>query len=143
MAEDVDTGDILAQEKYELKEDETTDTLLTKLNELGGHLVIQVIKQYLAGSAKPGKQDNSQASRTDHFTKETGYFDISHPPDLEKLDRMIRAYYPWPGVWTKWNNKIVKFLPEGKLQMEGKKPITLKDFLNGYPDFPIRQLQPE
>ena len=94
---------------------------------------------------------------------------------------MIRAYYPWPGVWTKWRGKIVKFLPSSShprprikygagsdrgsihidsrfrspretsplageaggndefvLQMEGKKAISFKDFLNGYPDFPLK-----
>jgi methionyl-tRNA formyltransferase len=51
---------------------------------------------------------------------------------------MIRAYYPWPGVWTKMklNDKEtrIKFLPGNMLQVEGKKPQTVKDFLNGYPE---------
>lgn len=138
MIEEVDAGDILAQKEYTLSEDETTDSLLTKLNEMGGELVVEVIKQYLEGSAKPTPQDNSKASLTKHFTRQDGYFDINNPPSLELLDRMIRAYYPWPGVWTRWNGKIVKFLPNQMLQMEGKKAIPFKDFLNGYPDFPLK-----
>ena len=137
MSESVDTGDILAQEEYTLTEDETTDSLLTKLNKIGGNLVVTVIKQYLEGSQKPIPQPNPTTPYTPHFTRESGYFDINNPPDSERLDRMIRAYFPWPGVWTNWKGKIVKFLPEGLLQMEGKKPISFKDFLNGYPDFPI------
>lgn len=137
MSEEVDSGDILAQQEYELTPKETTDTLLTKLNELGGQLLLKVIKQYLEGSINPIPQDHSQATYTKHFNRENGYFDINNPPDPQKLDRKIRAYHPWPGVWTKWKGKIVKFLPGGLLQMEGKKPIPFKDFLNGYPDFPI------
>lgn len=138
MNEKVDAGDILAQQKYTLSKDETTDSLLTKLNEMGGQLMISVIKQYLEGSIKPIPQDPKKATYTKHFTRQDGYVDINTPPESEILDRMIRAYYPWPGVWTKWKNKIVKFLPGGLMQMEGKKAISYKDFLNGYPDFPMK-----
>ena len=138
ISEKVDAGEILAQLEYELKLGENTDTLLTKLNELGGTLIVKVIKQYLEGSATPKPQNHSKATYTKHFVKRDGYFDIYKPPSSEVLDRMIRAYHPWPGVWTRWNNKIVKFLPGGLLQMEGKKPISFKDFLNGYSDFPLK-----
>lgn len=140
MTEEVDAGGILAQQEYKLTSQETTDSLLTKLNEIGGNLLVTVIKQYLENSTKLIQQDTKKATYTKQFTKEDGYFDINNPPPPETLDKMIRAYYPWPGVWTKWNNKIVKFLPEGLLQMEGKKAIPLRDFLNGYSDFPIKTL---
>lgn len=32
----------------------------------------------------------------------------------------------------KW--KILKLLPGQKIQVEGKKPMSYKDFLNGYPE---------
>ena len=56
---------------------------------------------------------------------------------------MIRAYYPWPTAWTKVKirdseEKIVKLYPEGKIQMEGKNIVTVKEFLNGYPE--LKQL---
>lgn len=160
MVDEVDAGDILAQQKYELEEDETTDSLLTKLNQLGAELLIDVIGQYLEGSTKPIPQDNTQANHTRRFTKKDGYFDLpagrqAYPEFMQELDRKIRAYYPWPGVWTKWNGRIVKFLPPPRhsdpgldpgeesnylLQMEGKKPISWKDFLNGYSDFPLKGL---
>ena len=51
---------------------------------------------------------------------------------------MVRAYYPWPGVWTKFriqNSEFrIKFLPDKKLQVEGKKPVSIRDFINGYPE---------
>ena len=66
-----------------------------------------------------------------------GEIDLEKPPSVQKLDRMIRAFYPWPAVWTKvnlrGNSKIVKFLPKGLIQMEGKKPMTLQEFTNGFP----------
>ncbi|MCR4324257.1 MAG: methionyl-tRNA formyltransferase [Candidatus Curtissbacteria bacterium] len=130
MTEDVDAGDILAQEKYQLEEDETTDSLLTKLNTLGGKLACDVIETYT--EIKPKKQSAGE-SYTERFKKEDGFIDIENPLDPETVDRMIRAFYPWPGVWTKFDGKIIKFLPEKKIQPEGKKPMDIKAFLNGYP----------
>ena len=48
---------------------------------------------------------------------------------------MIRAFYPWPSVWTNYNGKILKLLPEGKVQLEGKQPVKLTDFKHGHKDF--------
>lgn len=131
MAEEVDAGDILAQKEYQLKENETTDSLLIKLNELGGPLVCEVMENY--DSLKPKPQDESSATLTERMSKKDGYIDINNPPDHTKLDRMVRAYYPWPTVWTKIDGKIVKFLPNQMIQPEGKRPMTIKEFLNGYP----------
>jgi methionyl-tRNA formyltransferase len=62
---------------------------------------------------------------------------------------MIRAYFPWPTVWSRIpviarpqsgeaisskQEKLIKFLPEQKIQMEGGKPMSMKDFRNGYPE---------
>ena len=95
------------------------------------------------------KQDDSKATYTKVLTREDGYFDFSlleigNLPALSEAEgkleiaRKIRAYYPWPGVYTKLKMKneklkIIKFLPNRKVQVEGKKPVDYKDFINGYP----------
>lgn len=136
MSEKLDGGEILAQKEYALKPDETTDSLLARLNELGSQIIIPVIEHFKKYEENAIKQDESRASFTRKITKEDGYIDLDKPHSPQKLDRMIRAYYPWPGVWSRQiiNNKssIIKFLPQQKLQVEGKKPMTYKDFLNGY-----------
>lgn len=146
MTSEVDAGPIFAQKEYTLKPDETTDSLLTALNTLGGKLIVDVIKNY--GTLKPITQDESAASITKRIAKQDGYIDLANPPTPEKLDRMIRAYFPWPTAWTRivlrlnldqgstfQKERIVKFLPGQKLQVEGGRPMPLKDFLNGYPEF--------
>lgn len=138
MTDKVDAGDILSQEEYELRPDETTDSLLTILNTMGGKLVVDAIKNFQSIKAIP--QTESEATFTKMLKKQDGYFEIDNPPEAEHFDRMVRAYYPWPNVWTKWKGKIVKFYPKGLIQMEGKKIMPVKDFLNGYPDFPLKNL---
>ncbi|MGH7245812.1 MAG: methionyl-tRNA formyltransferase [Candidatus Levyibacteriota bacterium] len=138
MAKDLDAGDIVAQQMYELAKDETTQSLLTKLNTLGAEILLPVLEQYVKGRVIKNKQDETKAMFTKRYTKEDSYIDSTNPPSTEEIDRMIRAFYPWPVAWTtmKVDGKDLrlKLLPEQKLQPEGKKSMCLKDFLNGYPE---------
>lgn len=138
MDEQVDHGPIIYQEQLELSDRDNFDTLSKKMFQRASQILPKIITDFVDGRLKSRGQNHAMASNCPKLTRDSGYFDIDHPPDPLVLDRMIRAYYPWPGVWTRWNGKIVKFLPAGKLQMEGKKPLSLKDFLNGYPDFPLK-----
>jgi len=70
-------------------------------------------------------------------------------PTPETIKRLYRAMLPWPGVWTtvKINNVGVKRLKILKLhlekgiivlddvQLEGKNPVTWKQFVGAYKDF--------
>ncbi len=135
----VDAGAIYAQHSYTLAPDETTESLLTVLNTIGGQLAVNIIEQLVAGTARPISQNEDEATFTKMLQKSDGYFDSENPPSPVQLGRMIRAYYPWPGVWTHLHQgfggqaKIVKFLPQHMIQMEGKKPVSYKEFYNGYP----------
>ncbi len=146
MDEEIDHGPIIATKEISLTGQENLLFLINKLFQLGADLLVKIIPDYIAGKIKLMPQNHLKATFTQALKKEDGYFDIKSPPSSEVLDRIIRAYYPWPGVWSKWTMdngklKIVKFLPNGLIQMEGKKAISLKDFLNGYPNFPIKNLQ--
>lgn len=138
MTKKLDAGDILGQKTYEIKPDDTTDSLLTVLNQLGGELIIPILQNFDEAKIKAVKQDESQVVLTKMMKKEDGYIDPANPPETNQLDRMIRAYFPWPTVWTRLSingqEKIVKFLPGNKLQVEGKTPMSVKDFINGYPE---------
>jgi methionyl-tRNA formyltransferase len=69
-------------------------------------------------------------------------------PSAQTIDRFIRAITPWPGAYTtvrvKEEEKRMKVLKarceEEKLvidevQLEGKNPVSWKQFVMGYPDF--------
>ncbi|HSA84022.1 MAG TPA: methionyl-tRNA formyltransferase [Patescibacteria group bacterium] len=136
MTETLDAGDILGQKEYEVTSEDTTDSLLTVLNQLGGELIVPILTNFNEAQTKSIKQNESKVTFTKMMKKEDGFIDASNPPPAERLDRMIRAYYPWPTVWTtiriKNHEARIKLLPKKIIQMEGKQPITIKDFLNGY-----------
>ncbi|MEK7186419.1 MAG: methionyl-tRNA formyltransferase [Patescibacteria group bacterium] len=136
MEELVDAGPVFVQKKYEIKNNDTTDSLLTELNSLGGDLVAQTIKQYIKGDLKPQQQDHSKATLTKLLQKNDGLINFDSPPSPVRIDRMIRAFCPWPGAFFKYKfdnkEKIIKLLPKNKIQVEGKNPMSYKDFMNGY-----------
>lgn len=138
--EQMDHGPIIYTKEISLSDQDTCETLSKKLFEVGAQMLVKMIPDFVSGKIKPVVQDDKKAIYCPMIKKEDGYFDLSNPPSQEKLDRMIRAYFPWPGVWTKWEGKIVKFLPGKVIQMEGKKPVKFEDFLRGYPNFPLKEL---
>lgn len=133
----LDHGPIVTAKKIRLSDQDTFQSLNTKMTEETIPLLIRIIPEFAGGKISPVVQDDAIATYCTLVKKEDGFFEIDNPPSPEKLDRMIRAYYPWPAAWTKWDRKIVKFLPGGLVQMEGKRPVKLADFRRGHPNFPL------
>lgn len=138
LDDQIDHGPILAQEKVNLKGDETTQQLKNDLFAKGSEMIEQLLHSLETnGSVHATPQDHTQETWTEKITKQHGRIDLESPPAPDVLERMIRAYYPWPGVLLHWKTKsgktkIVKLLPEGKIQVEGKREMKFKEFINGY-----------
>ncbi|KKR51230.1 MAG: Methionyl-tRNA formyltransferase [Candidatus Curtissbacteria bacterium GW2011_GWA1_40_16] len=133
LDKELDHGPILTQKELAIGLQDTYSSLLEKLAKLGTELLLETLPKYQLGDLKPIQQDNSKAILCEKITKESGKINVTNPPDLKTLDRMIRAFHPWPTVWTEIDGKRIKFLPEGKIQPEGKRPLTISEFKNGYP----------
>ena len=148
LDEELDHGPIISQKAIKIAQKDTTDSLTEKLARIGADLLIESLPGYLSRQIKLQEQNHTKATYTKKITKEDGHIDLENPPDTEKLNRMIRAFFPWPGVYTKLKMKneklkIIKFLPSSLVtqqpgnpflvQPEGKKSMTIKEFLNGYP----------
>ena len=138
MTNEVDAGDMLTQKEYSLQQNETTDSLLTQLNKIGAEILLPVLHDYQNYNQHAKQQNQKLVTFTTHMSKQDGFIDLDHPPTPQSFDRMIRAYYPWPNVWTivKMKNKEVriKFFPEEKIQIEGKNLVMKEEFYRGYPE---------
>ena len=138
LDEKIDHGSVLGQEKEEILNTDTAESLYERLFSRGANLLLKVLDKYLKDNLKLQTQDHRKATFTKSLVRQDGHVDVNNPPAKDKLNLMIRAYYPWPGVWTEIRIKDkgirIKLLPENKLQVEGKKPVRYKDFLNGYPE---------
>jgi len=162
MAEGVDEGDILYQKEILIADTDTTETLGRKMAEMSARELPKLTESYIKGQAKPQKQAGNP-TYSQIIKKDDGKIDWSE--SAEKIERMVRAYMPWPGTYTFWNEKMLKilaaepakgpslgkkpgmFLDLGnsqygiqtgkgiliikRLQLEGKKPLEISDFLLG------------
>lgn len=137
LDDQIDHGPILSQKPYTLTGTETSEDMLSILFEIGADLVVEQI-EHLENSEqlKEVPQDHNKETWSYKIEKTDGQININNLSTTYSLNNMIRALYPWPGVWTKailkGQEKIVKLLPEDKIQVEGKNPMSYKDFVNGF-----------
>lgn len=102
----LDTGDIISQRSCAIAPDETTETLMRKLAILGADLLVETLPQWFDKKITPQPQDSTRATLTKIFKKEDGEIAAEHT--AEQIERMIRAFTPWPGAYLKLETRNVK-----------------------------------
>ena len=161
---EVDSGPILRAVKMPIGPSETTGRLTKRLSNIGGDLLVETLRDWVAGRIVPTPQDEGQATFSRKATKADGEVDWTLP--ATEIDRRIRAYHPWPGSFTTWSGhrlKIIEAAPIGDeigepglvsrapggilvqtgrghltlhtVQPEGRRPMDIQAFLAGYPEF--------
>lgn len=114
MDEGLDTGAILTQRVIPIAPDETTGTLTEKLSQLGAQLVCDALPDYLAGKLRATPQDPSRATMTPLVAKEDGR--IKWDTSAIFIERMVRAYQPWPTAYTQYRGEQLKILRAAVLE---------------------------
>jgi len=120
MDEKIDHGPIVASIKYLVSSKATNEILDKELAELGTQLLIETVPKWLNGEIKATPQNESKATYAKILKKEDGKIDWKKP--AEEIERQIRAFYPWPGTFTKFENKILKIIKAEVLTYQEKKP---------------------
>jgi methionyl-tRNA formyltransferase len=115
MDEGMDTGPILAQRAMPIAFDDTRAGLTEKLAHLGAELLLEALPRWLHGEVIPQPQDEAAVSYAPLLKKEQGELDWVQPAIV--LERMVRAYAPWPGTYTQWQGKRLKVLRAQVLSM--------------------------
>ncbi|HEU5099478.1 MAG TPA: methionyl-tRNA formyltransferase [Roseiflexaceae bacterium] len=104
----MDSGPILAQQRVLLPPDARSDELTEELFRIGSALLLEALSGYAAGSISPIPQDDSQATYTKMLKKDDGAIDWAASAD--QIERMTRAYHPWPGAQTVWRGQPFKII---------------------------------
>lgn len=107
MAEKMDTGNIIAERDLLVYNNDTSQTLHDKLANLGADLLLDILPKILNRQISPKPQNEKQATYTKIIKKEDGK--INWQNEAIKIDRQVRAYFPWPGTFTffKKNSKNI------------------------------------
>jgi methionyl-tRNA formyltransferase len=139
---EMDTGPVLAMVTQDIAADDTTESLTKKLSELAADTLPEVLNLYLANSIDPQPQNHGLATYTTKISKTDGQISLAMINPIE-LDRNVRAYTPWPKVYTEeFGTRLIIHcgnLRNGKyqitrLQWANKKPVSGAEFASAYPD---------
>ena len=104
--EGMDTGPILAARETAISERENAPALTARLFELGAALLVETLPAWERGEVLPWAQDDAQASVTSLVRREHGEIDWRR--SARQVERMTRAYQPWPGAFTMWRGSVLK-----------------------------------
>lgn len=165
MDEGMDTGPVLAQARTPIAPDETATTLGERLAEVGAHLLVETLPSWLRGQLTPTPQSAlpGEPSLCRLIRKEAGQIDWTQP--AVTIERMTRAYDPWPSAYTTWRGETFKIWQAAvvtgqaapglvvqtatgpavgtgvgllhlvTVQPAGKRQMDMRSFLNGAPEF--------
>jgi methionyl-tRNA formyltransferase len=113
VALEIDSGEILARERFPLSGRETALSLGAMAAEKGAALAPALIRRIAAeGRLPPGeKQDEAGALYSTLITKEMGRIDWN--TTAAEIDRKIRAFTPWPLCLTRFGGSEL-YLLEGR-----------------------------
>ena len=155
----LDTGDIAIRRRYVFGKDKTARDIIPDIANIGGELMLDVIKKSKKSEIKFTKQ-NGEYTYANKIDKSELLIDLSNKDiDAEHVFNKIRAFNNCGCCYFVFNNQRVKiiscdmekcsnsvygfdrksgfiFFKNGTIkpilvQKEGKKPMQLKDYLNG------------
>lgn len=102
----MDAGPIVAQATITLDRQARAGALTDELFAIGAQLLAQTLPLYAAGDLQPQPQDDSLATYCKLLSKDDGKIDWTLPALV--IERLTRAYDPWPGTWTIWHAQTLK-----------------------------------
>lgn len=105
MVKALDAGPILGMAKTPIGERETAPQLRERLSVLGAELLVDVLSKPLNETPQP----DDGITTCGKLSRDDGKADTAIM-DAATIDRMVRAFVPWPGVTATVNGRELKLL---------------------------------
>ena len=154
----LDAGDILMQESFAIDKDINSDDLTINLTNLGKKTLMETLPLLFENKLIRKKQDESKVTYANKFISEDRKINFYNSSD--DVYNHIRAHGPKPGSWFTYRGERIKIIKAKKInelgksstilnkdfmiackdgailplliQREGKKVVSLDDFLRGF-----------
>ena len=108
MDEGMDTGPMLHVREMPIGEEDTAETLFSKLSILGAATLREALRKLREGTLDETPQDAALATYAPLLTKEHGRIDWSRPAG--EIRNLVRGMTPWPTAFALHAGKTLKVL---------------------------------
>lgn len=109
MDAQMDHGDLFAEYSLPILPSDTTEILMDKLADLSALHFPQDLHELLSGNRVATEQNHAAATGTKMLSRESGFVSFE-TMDAALIERMTRAYYPWPGVSIQIDGTVFKII---------------------------------
>ena len=106
MDKGLDTGAILCQQACEINNQDTSESVYTKLAEISSPLLLKVLDDIEKNNTHPIAQVNALATYAKKIEKQDAKIDWTESSEV--IDRKVRAYHPAPIAFFEWGNELVR-----------------------------------
>jgi len=107
MVKKMDAGPVYAFAEVKIEERHNAENLRVDIAKVGAELLVQALKGVVKGVLEPQPQDESQSTYSCKITRESGKIDWNRET-AQEIACKLRAYFPWPGVYTFFKGKRLK-----------------------------------
>ncbi|MGB1311329.1 MAG: methionyl-tRNA formyltransferase, partial [Leucothrix sp.] len=107
MAVGLDTGDMLLKTHHPIAASDTAASIHDVLASDGAEALLTVLAQLSSGDVSPEVQDEAQSTYAAKFDKAEASIDWQQ--SAADIDRLVRAFNPWPIAHTQKQGKPLRF----------------------------------
>ena len=119
----IDTGNILFQQKVNIKKNDNMQTLGMRLCEIGADSMISVLKDINDDKIKSYSQNSDKMSLAPKITKEMLLINWSW--SAKKIHNWVRGLSPLPGMHTLFKSKKVRIFKTKVIKGSGEKGVIV------------------
>ncbi len=116
LKKQVDTGDIILQQRVAIEDTDTYDSLYRRLAELAGPFLMKTLEAIESGQVAPMKQADTEATAAPKIGPFDALIDFGFP--APKIRNFVRGLSSKPGAYTFFRDKKVKILSSELAQNE-------------------------
>lgn len=102
----LDTGDILQLFACPITAEDSGGDLHDRLAKIGADAIVKILNDLDSNKLKPTEQDDSLATYAHKLDKKEALINWQQP--ATKIERLIRAFNPWPVAFTCINEKTLR-----------------------------------
>lgn len=105
VVSELDAGPTFAMRKHPIGAEDTSAEVEAALSVLGADLLLEVVDQLAAGTARETPQDHARATFAPKLTKEEGRIDWTRP--AAAIHNQVRGLHPWPLAYAQLSSRRV------------------------------------